>query len=1159
LIRLGAFELEHPIGKGGMGQVWAANAPGHRPLAIKVLTGRVARDPAFIGAFRNEVRAAASLDHPNVVVVYDYGESDGEAERQSRGAIPSGTPFLAMERVDGSTLAPLCGRLAWWEIRSVLEQLLAALAHAHARGVVHRDVKPANVLVTRSQGAIRVKLTDFGLAHALDGAEDMTLGGGTPSFMAPEQFTGTWRDFGPWTDLYALGCVVWSLVRGQPPFGASRSSEERRHQHLKEPLPPLHAGLALPPGFEDWVRRLLAKDPHERYRRAADAAWGLRMLGDPSEELVVPDTELPSQADTLVVTAKGTGETTLVLPSSATANRHPAAGPDDPTGAVPPLPVDWREPDRRFEAAGAGLFGLRVVPLVDREAERDALWAALGRVSDHGRTELVILSGPAGSGKSRLAQWLCERADEVGGAVPARAGHGPVASAAHGLGGMLGQLLQCQNLPRAEVAARVEAIYRNRGVRHPDEWQAITELISPARQGEAGLRFGTDTERYIPIRRFLRLVCAERPAILWFDDVQWGSDALGLAAHLLEGQVRHPLPVLIVVTATDEALVERVSERERLAALARQPGVSRMVIGPLQPEHRAQLVRNLLGLEGELAREIEERTGGNPLFAVQLVGDWVERGVLERGTGGYRLKRGVEMVLPADVHAVWADRVARLLAGRPLGQVMALELAAALGTEVNTDEWECVCARATADPAESLVDSLLDQRLAIADAHGPSLAWSFAHAMLRETLEEQARRGGRLTSHHLHCAEELATRPRPGQAQRVAHHWLLAGRQEMAIEPLFQAASERVAVGDFATGEALMTQRDAAMAATGVAASDPAWGEGWLLRHDLARRQGRLAESIAVLDRAERAADDFGWINVRIRALVFRARAARWRGDAKAAFALALGAEARSRDAGDRRWIGQARVELAIAAKAVGELEDAALWIRRARPEFEATADLGGLARCYQVLGQVLKQAGRHREAAVKLEQAERVFEGAGQRLGMALSMNSRADVLRFSGDLEGATMLYRRARGLLRTVGAWEWVYPELNLAHVQIARGELSDAEEVLESLMAEFERLGNRAVLADLHMGLALCAADTGRWIAWDDHLREAWSQLAATSWADEDTARLADLAGERALRAGEPVRALDAFSLARGQWRALGRTGEAAASDARMRASEAPDAS
>ncbi len=168
--------------------------------------------------------------------------------------------------------------------------LLDALAHAHARGVVHRDIKPGNVLLGGSWH--EVKLTDFGLAHALHGpsmSEDDVIG--TPSYMAPEQFRGQWRDYGPWTDLYSLGCLVYSLATGSPPFGRVKGNAARA-AHLVRPVPPLVPKHPLPAAFHPWVHQLLEKDTARRFACAADAAWAL--LGIPDERA---DSELDAWDD----------------------------------------------------------------------------------------------------------------------------------------------------------------------------------------------------------------------------------------------------------------------------------------------------------------------------------------------------------------------------------------------------------------------------------------------------------------------------------------------------------------------------------------------------------------------------------------------------------------------------------------------------------------------------------------------------------------------------------------------------------------------------------------------------------------------------------------------------------------------------------------------
>src|SRR6185295_5129294 len=153
-IPVGPFRLDRCIGRGGMAEVWSGvHAAQGVPVAVKVMTGERAREPSFRAAFRNEVQAVASLDHPGIVIVFDHGEVTPEAEEVSRGLLTAGSPTLAMELADGGTLGSrFTDGIGWAELRQVLLDLLDALAHAHARGVVHRDLKPNNILVFRNGG-----------------------------------------------------------------------------------------------------------------------------------------------------------------------------------------------------------------------------------------------------------------------------------------------------------------------------------------------------------------------------------------------------------------------------------------------------------------------------------------------------------------------------------------------------------------------------------------------------------------------------------------------------------------------------------------------------------------------------------------------------------------------------------------------------------------------------------------------------------------------------------------------------------------------------------------------------------------------------------------------------------------------------------------------
>ena len=281
---LGAFQLVRPIARGGMAQVWAAvHLRSSVSVSIKVITGEKANDAYFRSAFLNEVRAVAGLDHPGVVRVLDYGIVPEEGV----GELEGGCPYLVMEPASEGTLHD--GRrkaLVWPEIRTILLSLLGALGHAHARGVIHRDLKPGNVLVCGAQDPRPgLKLTDFGLARHLEDHDrpgSVEAVRGTLHYMAPEQCRGLWRDHGPWTDLYALGCIAYQLATGRPPF-KGLSGEDLMRAHVKTEAPPLPPRRGLPDGYAEWVGRLLLKSPWRRYSRAADAAWALSSLPEPED------------------------------------------------------------------------------------------------------------------------------------------------------------------------------------------------------------------------------------------------------------------------------------------------------------------------------------------------------------------------------------------------------------------------------------------------------------------------------------------------------------------------------------------------------------------------------------------------------------------------------------------------------------------------------------------------------------------------------------------------------------------------------------------------------------------------------------------------------------------------------------------------------------
>jgi len=1124
-----------------MGEVWAAVHIGQNsPVAIKLLTDRAALDPRYRRAFRNEIRSAAQLDHPNLVSVYDYGEVT-EAEAAGASLVPR-TPWLAMELVEGGTLLPHCGDFDWMRLMDVILGLLDALAHAHARGVFHRDLKPANVLLgrrVRSGFPLVVKLSDFGLAHAVDGTEDDHFNGGTPSYMAPEQFDGRWRNYGPWTDLYGLGCLLYALIRGRPPFGPTRSFAESRRAHHEDTVPALDPPFPVPAGFESWIRRLLEKDPARRYRRAADALYDFVQLGPPH----------PSSRSNRLADRSKADQDTLRLHTLSTLMNLPPLDTEEIGFTVgsniskaPPLAYDWREFDERRGTrtlrTGLQLFGLRPVPFVGREAERDALWKLLRRVRTEGRIRVAALHGPSGFGKSRLADWVGQRAHEVGSAILMRASHGPVPGPRDGLAGLAHRFLRCEGLDREQLAERVRALAAS-----PDEHDALLELLAP---GAGSVRFGSAEERHFGIRQLMLRATAERPVVMWLDDVHWGPDTLRFVRRLLEDDLR--LPVLVVMTATTEALTERTDECAVWEELLDDERVHPMFVGPLSPEKRSMLIEEVLGLDATLGEAVAEGTAGNPLFAVQLIGDWVERDLLSPAETGFVPRPGVTLTVPDDVGSVWERRVERLLTNRRGQDARALELAAVLGMAVNRSEWNHACEILGVRAHQGLVEALLHTGLATSGDGG--FGWVFAHRKLPEALVRRARNLGRLDTCHAACAglllerlEQLPSTP-VGMSERLGRHLLGAGEAEAALEPLMQGIIERVNAGDYAIAEALIALRAEALEGCGVARSDVRWGSNQMSHYHIARRQGRKGEAGTWLDEIEEAGHRYGWDKLLVECRVFRANMLRLQGDSESAERTLRGALEDAVAIREPRLIAQARYELGEVEGYRGQLDRARSFVQAALTGYERLDDVVGQARCWQSLGELRKEAGEYREARELLQRAEQLFEVAGNRWGRASATNSEGDAARHGGHLDEAEALYRRAGGLFRAIGSASAIYPEYNLALTQIARGQVHEARPVIEKALAHFTALQDAVGLMNAHFALAACEAEAGRWVSWDTQVREGHRMVVQMRAADEDTAWIAEVCGQRAEIGGKPERARLAYELALETWKLLERGRRAA---------------
>jgi serine/threonine-protein kinase len=386
----GRYEVDSLLGRGGMSSVFSGwDRTLGREVAIKVLASELVEDGVFVERFEREARAAASLSHRNVVAVFDSG-------------VDEGARFIVMEHVSGRTLAALLrdGPIPVEQALDIAVGVAEALGAAHSRGIVHRDVKPGNVMIGENG---RVKVLDFGIARAL-AATSLTQAStviGTAGYLSPEQAEG--RQVDARSDLYGLGCVLYEMLTGRPPFVAD-SAAALVHQHVAQaPEPPSRLRREVSPALDGIALRCLAKDPRERYARASVLSAALikeradrASASDPRPRAAAPRSRrrqlsiaLPALATLalalLLALGSGAGPSRRPSATSASAAAPPAvAGRDQkgaatgaagrsastsgPVGSAGPAPANPPASSGQATGAGASAVGaLSALTLSDRQ------------------------------------------------------------------------------------------------------------------------------------------------------------------------------------------------------------------------------------------------------------------------------------------------------------------------------------------------------------------------------------------------------------------------------------------------------------------------------------------------------------------------------------------------------------------------------------------------------------------------------------------------------------------------------------------------------------------------------------------------------------------------------------------------------------------------
>jgi serine/threonine protein kinase len=652
------YRAETLLGRGGMGEVWLCrDIEQKREVAIKAVRSDFLADPGAARLFHAEIVATARLNHPGIIPVYDLIRD------------PSGPALLVMAYREGISLGSFTpADLTWPLVAEVLKQLLEALAYAHARGVLHLDIKPENVILERRATRVRATLLDFGIARirrpgrGIERWFDRDAVIGTVEYMSPEQCSGTFERLGPWSDLFSVGALAFELCAGYRPF-AGPSDPTAMVRRLTDPPPRLRPQVpGIPSEFLDFCDLLLANEPRNRPLLAADALQLLRAIVPDSVEVedvpfgVIPTGPWSPDVETRI--APESLHATMTF-DELSMEEPPEMSRSEASRSLLNVPTRGLEDERSTESAftadeetpttGAyGLFGLRELPVMGRLDQRRAVWNAVRAVVIAHRPCVVFLEGPAGSGKSRIARDAMERATELGLCIGMQTSWSPAGSGDEGLRGLLENLLDTRGAAAPQVRARLDFWLDRIPGNHRAFSREVEIFLRPSRDAapDVGLPLRVAVEA-------IARAAALRPVLLWLDDVQWSRGEAG--ALLTAIRAREPaLPVCVIATVRSDEIEDRASYERMTHA----PSTHCVRVDPLDLEATRRLVRGLLDVDEELCDFLAARAEGNPLFVTHLLQQLVVAEAVERRDGRYRLAKAFDLsTVPADIRAVWSRRI----------------------------------------------------------------------------------------------------------------------------------------------------------------------------------------------------------------------------------------------------------------------------------------------------------------------------------------------------------------------------------------------------------------------------------------------------------------------------------------------------------------------
>lgn len=1102
-LKIGAFHVGDPVGEGAMGQVFAGvHVATQTPVVLKFLNPEIEAQVPWATLDR-EIRAQAGLDHPNIVVVVDFGRvNDLEAEA-SEGRFVLGQAFLVMEKGQVSLERRMAQGSSWLFVKRVLLSILDGLAHAHARGVVHRDIKPANIIGFESPA--RWKLTDFGIAHQAGvGAEFAGTVVGTPQYMAPEQFSGRAHEFGPPTDLYALGCLAFQMVHGHTPF-TDEHLLALANAHLNRPVPPWNPSFDVPAGFESWVLCLLAKSPWERFQFAADAAYRLSQLPDmestSSSSLLIP-------APSLHTLGWDEDPQTLVTAPAEILeeNQSALAGPPPPC----PFPGDWRRfmmsPVNPLFGLSSALFSVRRSELVARDSERDKLWNIIARTTRSHRAHICLLKAPFGRGKTVLANWFKERLLETGAAqvISVRPGQS-----------MTSAVLEHMSLPSKKQEDKIDVIADRLGVGKDDLRRKIwKDLLSDRAQPEA-------------VASYISALASMRTVLLWVDDLEDHDDAREVIDLLLQNQDENPRAIFILGCVDTDGLVARPTAERWVDSIEAYRDATVIFLQSLSPVEVTELVESLLVLDESAKMNVLMRAGADPTVATHLIQDWIRRGWLElQKNRVFRLN--VDVSAASTIDTSWEERTRSALGMLTPTERACVLAGSVLGQNVLMDQWVALCERRGLTPHSVLVPSLVDFGLAIWTETG----WSFTHPYVREAVC-RASTSNDIRAWHAEAAAYLGRNRDLNSVSRVAHHLFESRQMGEAIN-----AHDRAARLAEKSGNLLLAAQHTQVYLQLLEGYPDRESEALLARIRFSeisqRRLGYFpAEDREVIEAVLERGREKGWPDVEFKALNLLGwiLTSGWDWDASTAHLE----QARELAVRMNYSLYQPISRQADNAFYAGQLQTSYDFYLEALDHVEGEEDI---AWCHFGVGFILALQGDHADARKHLNEAYGIYQAHGDFLKAAAVKSSLADIERYERRYDQALAIYYECLEVQNQAGR---VSPTL---HANIAETAFSKGEHELGIIHASkvVRILGHEAVEHKYPQILILVAIAEGDWSTYETLTNVIRSRIG--KWTLPDVANAFETAAMMLERQEDLMRSFDAFGLAAELWRSASDPGRAA---------------